>query len=203
MRQVAGPDRRAALAEAKVDADLDVLTLEMRGDRRFVIALDRQPVARDLRRRRSGSTSLSRSAGSPALPTAMTTRPQLASSPAMAVLTSGELAMLERDAVRAVVALRALHVDADELRRAFAVADDELRELQAQIGQRGAKGVGAGVIVDRVSGALPALPVAKASTVSLVEVSLSTVMHEKLSRVGVGQHARCRNAGSTAASVKI
>ena len=37
--------------------------------------------------------SRSRSAGSPALPTAMTTRPQLASSPATAVLTSGELAI--------------------------------------------------------------------------------------------------------------
>ena len=37
--------------------------------------------------------SRSRSAGSPALPTAMTTRPQLASSPAMAVFTSGELAI--------------------------------------------------------------------------------------------------------------
>src|SRR6185369_11141901 len=35
----------------------------------------------------------SRSAGSPALPTAITTRPQLASSPAIAVLTSGELAI--------------------------------------------------------------------------------------------------------------
>src|SRR5450759_1781971 len=37
--------------------------------------------------------SLSRSAGSPALPTAITTRPQLASSPAIAVFTSGELAI--------------------------------------------------------------------------------------------------------------
>src|SRR5713101_1295393 len=35
----------------------------------------------------------SRSAGSPALPTAITTRPQLASSPAIAVLTKGELAI--------------------------------------------------------------------------------------------------------------
>ena len=37
--------------------------------------------------------SRSRSAGSPALPTAITTRPQLASSPAIAVFTSGELAI--------------------------------------------------------------------------------------------------------------
>src|ERR1017187_4640101 len=37
--------------------------------------------------------SLSRSVGSPALPTAITTRPQLASSPAIAVFTSGELAI--------------------------------------------------------------------------------------------------------------
>ena len=37
--------------------------------------------------------SLSRLAGSPALPTAITTRPQLASSPAIAVFTSGEFAI--------------------------------------------------------------------------------------------------------------
>ena len=37
--------------------------------------------------------SLSRMAFSPALPMAMTTRPQLASSPAIAVFTSGELAI--------------------------------------------------------------------------------------------------------------
>src|ERR1700712_4088280 len=37
--------------------------------------------------------SLSRSAGSPALPTAITTQPQLASSPAIAVFTSGEFAI--------------------------------------------------------------------------------------------------------------
>src|ERR1700742_2402693 len=36
--------------------------------------------------------SLTRLAGSPALPTAITTRPQLASSPAIAVFTSGEFA---------------------------------------------------------------------------------------------------------------
>src|ERR1051325_11025543 len=37
--------------------------------------------------------NLSRSAGSPALPTAITTRPQLASSPAIAVFTKGEFAI--------------------------------------------------------------------------------------------------------------
>ena len=40
---------------------------------------------------------------------------------------------------------------------------------------------------NEASGALPALPVAKASTVSLVEVSLSTVMQLKVSLVGGGQ----------------
>ena len=49
---------------------------------------------------------------------------------------------------------------------------------------------------------MPAAPVAKASTVSLVEVSPSTVMQEKL-RALAPVIARCRNAGSTAASVKM
>src|SRR5215470_9153594 len=72
--------------------------------------------------------SLSRSAFSPALPTAMTTRPQLASSPAIAVFTSGELA-IESAILRAE--------DFDQLARALAVAGDLLR----QIGEDGVEGL--------------------------------------------------------------
>jgi hypothetical protein len=39
--EVAGPHGRAALAEADIDADLDRLAPEVRGDGGFVIALDR------------------------------------------------------------------------------------------------------------------------------------------------------------------
>src|SRR6202041_733709 len=73
--------------------------------------------------------SLSRSAGSPALPTAITTRPQLASSPAIAVFTSGEfatdIAILRPD-------------DLDQLARAFAVP----RHLLGEIGEHGAERLG-------------------------------------------------------------
>ena len=75
--------------------------------------------------------SLSRSAGSPALPTAITTRPQLASSPAIAVFTSGEfaidMAILRADALRR----RALDVDLDEFARALAVAHHLLRQVRS------------------------------------------------------------------------
>ena len=77
--------------------------------------------------------SLSRLAGSPALPTAITTRPQLASSPAIAVFTSGELA-IDIAILRAdVFGGRALDDDLDQLARAFAVA----RHLLGEIGQHG------------------------------------------------------------------
>jgi len=54
---------------------------------------------------------------------------------------------------------------------------------------------------NEASGGLPALPVAKVSTVSLVEVSLSTVMQLKVARLAADSSS-CRNDGSTAASVK-
>ena len=118
----------------------------------------------------------------------MTTRPQLASSPAIAVFTSGELAI--DSATRCALASDTAPstVDGDELGRALAVAHDEMGELRAQIGQRRLERVGAGIVERSASGALPAAPVAKASTVSEVEVSLSTVMQEKLRAVGLGQH---------------
>ena len=112
----------------------------------------------------------------------MTTRPQLASSPAIAVLTSGELAIDMRDAARRLLRHRALDHDLDELARAFAVA----RHLFGEIGQHGverfaerhqARVAGAG----DARRAARAAPVAKASSVSEVEVSPSMVTALKVS----------------------
>src|SRR3546814_15223683 len=44
VRKIARPIRRAAVAEAQIDADLDLLALEVRGDGGFVIAFDRKAV---------------------------------------------------------------------------------------------------------------------------------------------------------------
>ena len=84
--------------------------------------------------------SRSRSAGSPALPTAMTTRPQLASSPAIAVLTSGELAIDSAMRRAEFFDPRALDDDLDQLARAFAVA----RHLLGEIGEHGIKALAKG-----------------------------------------------------------
>ena len=75
--------------------------------------------------------SRSRSAFSPDLPIAMTMRPQLASSPAMAVLTSGELAIGERNPARRPVVLGAGHRDLDQLLGAFAVLHHLERQIEA------------------------------------------------------------------------
>src|SRR3546814_466028 len=48
VRQVARPHGGAAVAKADVDSDLDLAALQMRGHRRFVIALDGKAVARHL-----------------------------------------------------------------------------------------------------------------------------------------------------------
>ncbi len=183
MREVAGPHGGAALAEAEIDLDGDLAALEMRGNRRLVVIGQRQAVARGPVPPKP-IDRVSRSAGSPALPTAITTRPQLASSPAMAVLTSGELAMA-RPMRRALSSLSApVTRNFDELLRPFAVAHDKVGELAADVvpaRRRRRRRPGSS---NEASGALPALPVAKASTVSLVEVSLSTVMQLKVRVVG-------------------
>ena len=73
-------------------------------------------------------STLAGSNATPALPAAERMRPQLGSEPAMAVFTSGELAMARamRAAASSVGAPR--HVDGDELLRALAVARDRLRQ---------------------------------------------------------------------------
>ena len=90
--------------------------------------------------------SLSRSAGSPALPTAMTTRPQLASSPAMAVLTSGELAidLAMRKALASLVG--AFDVDRHQLGGAFAVAHHLDGEIVQHVAERLAEDFGARIV---------------------------------------------------------
>ena len=118
MGEVAGPDPRAGLADSHIHFDMHIATLDMGGDRRF-------------RRSRRGAgplratttppiliCSLSWSARSPDLPTASDDASPLASSPAMAVLTNGELAMA-RPIFRAARGRGgAGHVDGDQLLRA-------------------------------------------------------------------------------------
>ena len=72
--------------------------------------------------------SRSRSASAPDLPTAITMRPQFGSSPAMAVLTSGELA-IESATRRAAASGGAGDRHLDELRRPLAVAHHLVREI--------------------------------------------------------------------------
>ena len=48
MRQVTRPNSRAAIAQADVDADGDVVALQVRGDWCFVIAFNRQTLIGDL-----------------------------------------------------------------------------------------------------------------------------------------------------------
>jgi len=119
----------------------------------------------------------SRSAGSPALPTAMTTRPQFASSPATAVLTSGELAidsairLAERDDVAPVTAI-SISLRAPSPSRTTCRARSLSRRFSARL-----NATSAGSASEETRGAPrpAAAPVAKISSVSLVEVSLSTV----------------------------
>ncbi len=83
--------------------------------------------------------SASRSARSPALPTAITMRPQLASSAARAVFTSGELAMDKAMRFAAVSSLGTGHRDGHELGGALAVAHDLVGEIEQDGVERGAK----------------------------------------------------------------
>ena len=120
---------------------------------------------------------LSRSAGSPALPTAITIRPQLASSAASAVLTRGELPM-----ARAIVLAdcrrrpRPEHGHLDELGRSLAVADDLVGQVEVDRIEGFDERIPPGRPDGPSIGGFPALPVANSSTVSLVEVSESTVI---------------------------
>ena len=124
----------------------------------------------------------------------------MASPPATAVFTSGELAM-ESPILRALssslapVTVTAMNFCAPSPSRTTRCASSRHTSRSAAM-KASAPGSS-----NEVSCALPALPVAKASTVSLVEVSESTVMQEKVSRFARERHS-CRKAGEIAASVK-
>ena len=60
----------------------------------------------------------------------MTTRPQLASSPAIAVFTSGELAIESAIRLAALALAAPVTVHLDEFARAFAVPHDLMGEIE-------------------------------------------------------------------------
>ena len=90
----------------------------------------------------------------------------------MAVLTSGELAMARAMRSAAVVVGRAADVDGDQLPRAFAVAHD----LAGQVFHHFADSASSTLLSSCRLGWTPDAPLASSSTVSLVEVSPSTLM---------------------------
>ena len=129
--------------------------------------------------------SRSRSAASPDLPTAMTTRPQLGSSPAMAVLTSGELAM-EKPMRRAAASLSApvtsMVTNLVSPSPSFTTCQGQLVHQIVQRGGERRPSRARRVRRYAARRAPAAAPVANSSTVSLVEVSLSMVMQLKVCR---------------------
>ena len=130
----------------------------------------------------------------------MTTRPQLASSPATAVLTSGELAIESAMRLAAGVARRALDRHLDLVPRALAVPRDLAGEIEQHLGERGPEAVepGIGGIRDLAgSRAAAAAPVAMRSSVSEVEVSESTVTELKLGSTAADSSA-CSAVGAIA-----
>ena len=94
----------------------------------------------------------------------------------MAVLTSGELAIDSAMRLARFAGRRALDPHLDELARAFAVAHHLMGEIEQKLVERARNAPSA-----RISGvgdwrARPAAPVANSSSVSEVDVSLSTVI---------------------------
>ena len=106
----------------------------------------------------------------------MITRPQLASPPAIAVLTRGELAIASPIRRAEASLAGTAHGDRDELLRALAVLHDLMREVE-QHGQQGcAKSRELADRPHRRPVRSRPCPVASSSSVSEVEVSLSTVI---------------------------
>src|SRR3981081_855125 len=127
--------------------------------------------------------SLSRLAGSPALPTAITTRPQLASSPAIAVFTNGELAtdiaILRADVfdiAPSTMISTSFRAPSPSRATCSARSASTARKALAKAFRRGSPGR---VILGAPLAA--AVPVANASSVSDVEVSPSMVTALKVS----------------------
>ena len=143
---------------------------------------------------------LSRSAAWPDLPTAMTRRPQLASSAASAVFTSGELPMASAMAFAAWSSAAPVTVTSTNL-----VAPSPSRTIcwarsssTASSACWNATSFGS---FGSASSSSICSPVAKSSTVSLVDVSESTVMRLKLRSTDVERHC-WSSVGSTGRSVK-
>ena len=140
----------------------------------------------------------------PALPTAMTMRPQLASSPAIGGLDQRRVGDGEARCCGAARALSApADLDRDELGRALAVASrpggrGRAAPPRAQRGNRASRGRRRG---DRGAPRAAAVPVANSSSVSLVEVSPSTVMQLKVSSAPSRQQGPAAPRGRSAASV--
>ncbi len=148
--------------------------------------------------------SLSRSAGSPALPTAMTTRPQLASSPAIAVFTSGEFAIdsairradfletapltMTRTSLRAPSPSRAICSE-----RSASTPESARRKFLSRPS-----------LALEILGApdLAAAPVANRSSVSEVDVSPSIVTALNVSSTSLFRQRRAMRAPRCGASVK-
>jgi hypothetical protein len=125
----------------------------------------------------------------------MTMRPQLGSSPASAVLTSGELAMASAMRLRGGVGLGPGHRDSREFGGALAVLHHLMRE--SRITPRAPRRKARAGVVGAVDGRPAAAPVAASSSVSEVEVSLSTVMALKLVSVASASIA-CSSGCATA-----
>ncbi len=181
-------------AKAEVDRDADLGAGHVGDDGRLVVAGHDGAVAGD-----DGAADGDRQAvalgGLPALPTAMTMRPQFASPPAMAVLTSGELAT----AMATRPAEASLTAPATSMRmRCFAPSPSRTTisassSSNSAMGRGKGGGVGGRVVAGGAGG--------DSSTVSEVEVSLSTVVRLKLAFVPATSSG-CRVAAGRAASVK-
>jgi hypothetical protein len=137
----------------------------------------------------------------------MTMRPQFGSSPAMAVFTSGELAMERRPCRHRAPFSRPVTATSTSLVAPSPSRTTCMRQIAHHAGQRAAKAAALARLRPAAMGGACRRPVAASSTVSEVEVSLSTVMALKLAssrcsaspaarpahaRIGedVGQHRR-------------
>ena len=169
-RQVAGPEARRALAfSADGKPDFAIARVQFRlqfglGERRG------EPAAADQQRPAYGYRSCAGSKATPALPAADRMRPQFGSEPAIAVFTSGELAMARAMRGCRIVRRRAGDLDGDQLARALAIARD--LPAPASPSRRRWPLPPAAVPWDRA--ARRNAPLASSSSVSLVEVSPST-----------------------------
>ena len=140
--EVAGPHRRRAAADADVDADLQLLASSCR---RSSSPRSSRATTRPSWAAQSGpnfTLMRSRLTGSSARPTAMTMRPQLASSPAKAVLTSGLSAMVRAilraeaaDSAPVTVILTNLVAPSPSRTSCWARSSSTRLQLVAEVGQ--------------------------------------------------------------------